>query len=288
MRNLLATGALWLSRLSGPQFPQHLFDCGPLLVDSLLHSKKLNPPIAVLTHDIDTAFGLLWAEKIASVEERFGARSCWNVVPRHCAIDYEVPNRLLDHLAGCGHEIGLHGIWHTNCEAFLPQDVLSREFELLSEIRSRYAINAYRGPSWYRTAPMFDVLNEFFDIDLTALDIDLACPGGRGGVGLARPFRIRSRLIELPCTLPFEAPLLIGPRTSSFVDFWRPKIDLLRRIGGMLVVNSHPDPNYLGNPKMIVEYESLLKLLSEQGWQFLLPRDINQYWDGTSALKASQ
>jgi len=93
-------------------------------------------------------------------------------------------------------------------------------------------------------------------------------------VGVVRPFRIRPELVELPCTLPFEAPLLIGRRFDSLVSFWRPKIDLLKRAGGVVVVNTHPDPNYLGNLTMMAEYRALLTFLADDGWLFKLPREI--------------
>ena len=121
---------------------------------------------------------------------------------------------------------------------------------------------------------MFDVLADYFDADLTTLDIDLVCPAGPGGVGVAQPFRIRPKLIEIPCTLPFEAPLFLGARPRSLVEFWRPKIEMLRRAGGLVVVNTHPDPNYLGNAAMLAEYRELLELLVVEGWSFKLPREI--------------
>ena len=226
--------------------------------------------MAVLTHDIDTAAALAFVDAIARIEEQVSARSCWNVVPRH----YNIDHAQLERLVSAGHEIGLHGIWHTNREAFLPRETLTRELDALAGLRSRFAIRTYRGPSWYRTEVMFDVLESYFDTDLTTLDIDLLCPGGPGGVGVARPFRIRPELVELPCTLPFEAPLLIGTRPDSLVSFWRPKIDLLKRAGGVVVVNSHPDPNYLGNPTMMAEYRALLTFLADDGWLFKLPREI--------------
>ena len=271
-RNALATLVLSANKARAATFPAQLVDCGPLLVITLLDGDAARPtaPVAVLTHDIDTAAALGFVDGIATAEEEVSARSCWNVVPRHYNIDYAQ----LERLAGAGHEIGLHGIWHTNREAFLPREALTRELDALADLRSRFAIRTYRGPSWYRTEAMFDVLESYFNTDLTTLDIDLLCPGGPGGVGVARPFRIRPELVELPCTLPFEAPLLIGTRPDSLVSFWRPKIDLLKRAGGVVVVNSHPDPNYLGNPTMMAEYRALLTFLADDGWLFKLPREI--------------
>jgi peptidoglycan/xylan/chitin deacetylase (PgdA/CDA1 family) len=268
VRNALASLLLRLSKPRTEGFPTHLNDCGPLLLTGLLEERP-STHVAVLTHDIDTALALAWIDGIAEAEEAVGARSCWNVVPRH----YEIDHSQLGRLAERGHEIGLHGIWHTNQEAFLG-DALAREFDALGELRQRYAMRTYRGPSWYRTQSMYDVLEDYFDIDLSALDTDLLCPGGPGGVGLAQPFHIRPRLVELPCTVPFEAPLLVGPRPAHIVEFWKPKIRLLKQLGGIVVVNTHPDPNYLGNPVMLAAYKALLDLLARDGWTFRLPREI--------------
>jgi peptidoglycan/xylan/chitin deacetylase (PgdA/CDA1 family) len=271
IRNAVAALVLARRKHRGPKFPAELCDCGPLLVMALLEGNATRDtlPLAVLTHDIDSAAGWKWVESIAAIEAAVGARSCWNVVPRHYPIDYAQ----LERLAVAGHEIGLHGIWHTNREAFLGE-ALAQELESLADFRSCFAIRTYRSPSWYRTQAMYDVLASYFDTDLSTLDVDLLCPGGPGGVGFARAFEIRSGLIELPCTLPFEAPLLIGPPPDRLVDFWRPKIELLQRAGGLVVVNTHPDPNYLGNAERLVDYRDLLTLLVESGWRFRLPRDV--------------
>jgi hypothetical protein len=272
VRNVLATLVLSLSKARAATFPAQLLDCGPLLVIALLDgdAARQTPPVAVLTHDIDTAAALPFVDGIAAAEKEISAHSCWNFVPRN----YKFDDAQLERLASAGHEIGLHGIWHTNREAFLPREALARELDALADLRSRFAIRTYRGPSWYRTEAMFDVLEGYFDTDLTTLDTDLLCPGGPGGVGIARPFLIRPDLVELPCTLPFEAPLLMGPRLDSLVSFWRPKIEMLKRAGGMVVVNTHPDPNYLGNPSMMAEYRALLAFLTDDGWLFKLPREI--------------
>ena len=270
LRNALAAAALARGKTRG--FPAQLRDCGPLILSALFaqDTSENQGPLAVLTHDIDTARGFDWIEAVAAVDESVGAKACWNIVPRH----YPINETTLSWLAGRGHEIGLHGIWHTNREAFLKPSEMACELDNLADFRNRFKIRSYRGPSWYRTAAMFDVLAGYFDTDLTTLDIDLVCPGGAGGVGTAQAFRIRPTLVEIPCTLPFEAPMVVGPRPQSLAEFWRPKVHLLKNARGMAVVNTHPDPNYLGNESMLVEYRSLLTLLVETGWTFKLPREI--------------
>ncbi len=139
VRNALASALLPLARSRGGGFPAQLHDYGPLLISLLLNDSngRGGPPVAVLTHDIDTAAGLQWVKVIAEVERAIGARACWNVVPRHYRLDYGQ----LDWLVEAGHEIGLHGIWHTNREAFLPGDEFRHELDRLAALRSRFAIS---------------------------------------------------------------------------------------------------------------------------------------------------
>jgi hypothetical protein len=271
-RNAMAGLLLALTRPRAGGFPAQLRDCGPLLISLLVdaNSAVRETPVAVLTHDIDTGSGQRWIKAIADAERVVGARSCWNIVPRH----YRIDDVQLEWLADAGHEIGLHGIWHTNREAFLQRDQLRSELDSIADLRGRFAISTYRGPSWYRTSAMFDVIADYFNTDMTTLDVDLVCPAGPGGVGVARPFHIRPKLVEIPCTLPFEAPLVVGVRPQSLAEFWRPKVELLRRAGGLVVVNTHPDPNYLGNAAILAEYKALLALLAAEGWSYKLPREI--------------
>ena len=244
--------------------------CEILLTVCEMPKKQSNHPIVVLTHDIDTKDGLIWIRRIAQMEEEHGLRSSWNVVPKSYLIDKD----LLHDLKARGHEIGLHGIWHNNQEAFLSREILHQEFSKLQPLISEFRIRGYRGPSWYRTRVMFDVLAKFFEYDSSCLDNDFICPGGSGGVGMIRPFRIRDELVEIPCTLPFEAPLFLAHSSDSMLGYWLPKIKWIRNVGGLLVVNTHPDPNYLGNEQMLKVYQSLLDYLNQEGWQGMLPHEI--------------
>jgi len=247
--------------------------CEILLTACGVSEKKRSAPILALTHDIDTKPGFPWISRIAKIEEMYGFRSSWNLVPK----SYDIDRPILHELKSKGHEIGLHGIWHNNQEAFLPKDRLHYELSTVQPLINEFEIMGYRGPSWYRTRSMFDVLERFFEYDTTCLDNDFVCPGGRGGVGMIRPFRIRDELVEIPCTLPFEAPLFFGHSSNSILQYWLPKIKWIKNTGGILVVNTHPDPNYLGNERMLKVYESFLAYLVKEDWKWMLPREIIKY-----------
>jgi peptidoglycan/xylan/chitin deacetylase (PgdA/CDA1 family) len=261
-----------LPRGANDQYPVTPLNCGPeILLSAVEHSRQSRSDLrVVLTHDVDTAEGLANCNYVADAEERQGFRSSWHVV----ADRYPLDRTKLHDLSGRGHEIGLHGLWHNNREAFLDRYRLRAELKKMASFLDEFSIRGYRGPSWYRTSRMLDVLEDFFDYDLTCADADFMCPGGPGGVGITRPFWIRPHLLEIPCTLPYEPPMVTRRWTDDLLEFWRPKITFLRRSGGLLVVNTHPDLNYLGDPKVMRQYERLLQFLKDEEWHSILPREL--------------
>lgn len=254
-------------------FPVSQHNCGCeilLTLYSSIGNLQSKSPLLMLTHDVETKYGFAWIERIAKIEEKFGFRSLWNIVPKRYHINKNILYNLLKH----DNEIGMHGIWHNGKEAFLSEKQLRDEFSNLKSFKEEFKINGYRSPAWLRTKKMYDVLSDYFAYDLSCLDNDLMCPAGNGGVGLGRPFRFKSGLVEFPCTLPFEYPLYLDFSAERLIKYWRPKIDFIKNFNGMLLVTTHPDPNYLGNTKMIAIYEKLLGILADEGWRARLPRDI--------------
>ncbi|MBF0216879.1 MAG: hypothetical protein HQL30_07810 [Candidatus Omnitrophica bacterium] len=251
-------------------FPFSMFNAGCEILFSLFGNDSPTNgamPSLVLTHDVESAGGLLRVQEIAGIEETYGFKSSWNIIPKRDAIDM----KKIAAIAETGHEIGLHGIWHNNREAFLAEDEMRSQFRSIAPFIREFSVTGYRSPAWNRTTRMFKVLSEFFVYDSSCLDLDLMSLSGNGGVGFMRPLILDSGLIELPCTLPFEVPLYYGIRPEDLIAYWAPKIDLVRNVKGMLLVNTHPEPNYLGTKKMMRVYGKLLSRLSKEGWKPELP-----------------
>ena len=86
------------------------------------------------------------------------------LVPRHYRLDYAQ----LDWLVAAGHEIGLHGIWNTNREAFQPRDEFRHELDGLARSARTVCdfgrIEVRRGTARRRCS---DALADYFDADLT-------------------------------------------------------------------------------------------------------------------------
>ncbi len=275
IRNLIATAITKLRDYTGHAnnaFPVSLFNCGCEILLGVCNARwdfGFDFPVLVLTHDIDSQDGFLWIEKIAKIEESLGVRSYWDVVPKKYNIKKDILHKLLNN----GHEIGLHGLWHDNSEAFLTEEKLRSELSSVNPLINEFSMKGYRAPSWFRTQTMYSVLSEFFSYDLSCLDIDLFA-AGNGGVGFMRPFRMENGLIELPCTLPFENPIFWNVTPEKLLEFWKPKIDFIKASGGMVLINTHPDPYYSGNDTMIDCYKKLLELLIAQGFQAKLPIEV--------------
>ena len=213
----------------------------------------------ILTHDVDTKSGLKWVEEIARLEMEYGFRSLWNVVGHRYKIDYSI----LDRLEANGFEIGLHGYNHDNRDAFLPESELRYRLNKCGDFLRRYRVKSFRSPSWFRSETLFSVLKDYFQYDYSYLDTDVLCPGGNGGCLWTKTFSLFAGLTHIPTTLPFEAPLFFGCATEQLVEFWKPKVAWLKSCGGNIVINTHPEPHYSGNIRMLKAYGELLALLKD-------------------------
>ncbi len=210
----------------------------------------------ILTHDIDTRLGFKSVKQTAEIELAHGFRSTWHVVGQGDPLDYAV----LDWLVERGCRIGLHGYNHDNRLAFLPVNHIRRRLDACHDLIERYDIRSFRSPSWFRSDALFQVLRDYGMVDYSRLDTDRSCPGGVGGCLWTKRFELDG-LTHVPTTVPFEDPLYWGRSAEQLVDFWLPKIAWLRACGGNIVVNTHPDPQFSGNTKMLRAYDQLLTAL---------------------------
>ncbi len=211
----------------------------------------------VLTHDVDTSAGYRWVKQTAELELAYGFQSVWNVVGQVPSTHFPVLDWLVDH--GCS--IGLHGYNHDNKLAFLAPEQIRRRLDACRPLIERYDIRCFRSPSWFRSDALFKVLADYVTVDYSRLDTDRSCPGGVGGCLWTKPFTLNG-LTHVPTTVPFEDPLYWGHTPEQLVDFWRPKVDWLHACGGGIVVNTHPEPQFSGNARMLDAYARFLELLA--------------------------
>jgi peptidoglycan/xylan/chitin deacetylase (PgdA/CDA1 family) len=221
----------------------------------------------VLTHDVETAEGMRRIDEIARLEEEFGFRSSWNIVP----YKYPVDRGQLRDLAARGFEIGVHGFNHDG-KLFSSKAEFDRRVPGINAAVAEFGAVGFRAPMVHRNLAWLQALDIEYDASCFDVDPFQAMPGG---VGVAWPF-VAGRFVELPYTLPQDHTLFIalGERSGRI---WSEKLAYVAKLRGMAMLITHPD--YLNSCARIDVYRRLLVELREVSalW-YALPRDVAAWW----------
>lgn len=214
----------------------------------------------VLTHDLDSKLGQRNTLDFVKIAEQHGFRATCFVVGDLYCLDFDI----LDDLAARGHEIGLHGARHDCRFAFMSEDAMRHRLDACAILIERYGVRGFRSPWLMRTDRMFSVLGERFAYDSSACDTSRGSPRRKGnGCCTVFPF-VRHGIVELPITLPMDAALIYGGFTPSrIVDVWKRKVEWIRRVGGMAMLCTHPEPHFSARPDMLSAYEGFLAWLAD-------------------------
>lgn len=221
----------------------------------------------VLTHDVETKAGMKSVDQLARLEEQYGLRSAWNIIP----YKYRIDNGFLADLKQRGHEIGVHGYNHDG-RLFESQRTFRRRTGPINRALEQFRSSGFRAPMVHRNLNWLQALE--IDYDASCFDVDpfQAMAGGVGGVW---PF-FAGKFVELPYTLPQDHTLLVSLGESS-PRIWIEKLAYLRRLAGMATLITHPD--YLDTPQRLDVYRAFLEHLVEQSdcWM-ALPREVATWW----------
>ncbi|SMP68471.1 Polysaccharide deacetylase [Neorhodopirellula lusitana] len=222
---------------------------------------------AVLTHDVETQEGMDSIDKLAALEEEYGFRSAWNVVP----YKYKVDSGLLADLKQRGHEIGVHGYNHDG-RLFESRQTFTRRTDGINQAIKSFGSSGFRSPMAHRNLEWLQDLD--IDYEASCFDFDpfQAMAGGVGGVW---PF-IAGKFVELPYTLPQDHTLIVSLGEST-PRVWIDKLAYLRQLAGMAMVITHPD--YLNSPQRLDIYREFLEYLTglSNCW-CALPNEIAAWW----------
>jgi len=221
----------------------------------------------VLTHDVETAAGLRNVNAICEIEEEFGFRSSWNIVPHK----YRIDQGLIDDLRQRGFEIGIHGYNHDG-KLFWSEAVFRQRARAINEAIERYRAVGFRAPMAHRNLHWMQQLNIEYDSSCFDVDPFQAMPGG---IGSFWPV-VAGRFVELPYTLPQDHTLLIGLGETSD-RIWVDKLSFIKRHSGIALMLTHPD--YLDTARRRDLYRGFLeKVRDGADYWHALPRDIARWW----------
>jgi len=220
-----------------------------------------------LTHDIEGPEGWSRVLQIAEMEESFGLRSAWYVVPHLYKIDYG----LVDELRQRGHEVGIHGYNHDG-RLFLSRGIFRRRVPHINAAARAFSASGFRAPMVHRNLNWMQELD--FDYDASCFDIDPFQPMS-GGVGGFWPF-IVGKLVELPYTLPQDHTLMVTLGQPA-CETWLKKLAVIKRFSGLAMLITHPD--YLNSADRMDQYRQFCEQVAADSdkWS-AVPRDVATWW----------
>ncbi len=225
----------------------------------------------VLTHDIDSAEGLTnLVTKFLPAEESLGARSTNYVVP--CA--WRLDRGLMREVMARGHEIGVHGYDHSNTTPFAAAEERARR--LAREFADQYGARGYRAPSLLRTRALLRDVASRYTYDSSIPTAGGLFPTPNNGCATARPFTVEN-VLELPISLPRDGMMkFLGYKPDEILRYWKECADLIARARGVVVLLTHCEQRFSGEPRMLDAYRRFIDFVREHSDRFAFssPADV--------------
>ena len=235
----------------------------------------------VLTHDVESAAGLMQCRQVIDMEARFGLCSSFNLVPERYAVPPSVRESIMQ--AGC--EIGVHGLKHDG-RLYRSRSMFNSRAARINGYLKEWGAAGFRSPAMHHNLDWLHALDVLYDA--STFDVDpfepqpdgvttifpFWVPDGRGG-GYA----------ELPYTLPQDSSLFIMMHERT-IEMWKRKLDWIVEQGGMALVIVHPDymdferDTARGERYPAAWYEAFLKYVTTRyagAYWHGLPRDLATY-----------
>ncbi len=225
----------------------------------------------VLTHDVEEQEGFNLIPKLIELEEKYGFKSSWNIVP----YKYKIDEGILNLIRNEGHEIGIHGYNHDG-KLYYSEKIFNKRAPYINEAIKKYSAVGFRSPMVHRNLIWLQKLNIEYDASCFDYDPFQPFPGGTGSIW---PF-IAGRFVELPYTLPQDHTMFYVLKQKD-ISIWKNKVDWIIKNNGMVLTLTHPD--YLKVKKHFEMYEQLLQYLKaiNDAW-FCLPRELTTFWRSLS------
>jgi peptidoglycan/xylan/chitin deacetylase (PgdA/CDA1 family) len=234
--------------------------------------RAAGPAPVLLTHDLDSPEGLERAvRQFLPLEEEFGARSVNFVVP--CA--WPIDAGLLRELRRRGHEVGIHGYDHANRTAFADPVERRRRLDAGRRALDGYGVQGYRAPSLLRTAGLLCDLAGLYRYDSSIPTSGGLFPVPNNGCASARPFEIEG-IVEIPLSLPRDGSLrFLGHSPREVGDLWVSCADRVATSSGVVVLLTHCESRFSGNPEMLAAYRRFLGHVAESDrFRWARPADV--------------
>jgi peptidoglycan/xylan/chitin deacetylase (PgdA/CDA1 family) len=235
-------------------------------INNLKYNKK-NECAIVLTHDVEEQSGFDFIPKVIELEEKYGFKSSWNIVP----YKYKIDEGIIKLIRDAGHEIGIHGYNHDG-KLYYSEKIFNYRVKYINDAIKKYGAVGFRSPQVHRNLIWLQKLDIEYDASCFDYDPFQPFPGGTGSIW---PF-IAGKFVELPYTLPQDHTLFYVLKQKD-ITIWRKKADWVAKNHGVILTLTHPD--YLKEKNHLEMYEELLMYLKNfhKAW-YCLPKELAKWW----------
>ena len=221
----------------------------------------------ILTHDVETQKGYDFIPEVIALEQVYGFRGSWNLVPYKYKLHPEITELIIE----TGNEIGIHGYNHDGTLYYSEQRFMRRA-AYINEALRKYGAVGFRSPQVHRNLRWLQHLDILYDASCFDYDPYQPFPGGTGSIW---PF-MAGRFVELPYTVPQDHVLFYTVKKKD-ISIWKEKVKWLTANHGMVLTLTHPD--YLQEKDHLKRYEEFLAYLTEipNAWH-CLPREMAEWY----------
>jgi hypothetical protein len=226
---------------------------------------------AVMTHDVETAEGRDFCDRLMDVDDSFGIKGSFQVVPER---RYDVPQSYLGRIVQRGFEVNVQDLNHDG-RLFDKYDEFKRRTKAINEYASAFQARGFRSAILYRNVQWLNSLR--FDYDMSIPNVAHLDPQ-RGGCCTVFPYFVGD-ILEIPVTVTQDYTLFHILRDYS-LDLWKEQTGRILAQHGVMNFIVHPD--YVTQDKEMQVFKGLLAYLADlranSGLWTPLPRELNDWW----------
>lgn len=239
------------------------------------------PGCAMVTHDIEGAEGAAFCGGLMDLDDSFGVRSAFQVVPDAPWSSNGDTRQLVEQVKRRGFEVNVHDLSHDG-HLFRDSDLFLRRADDINARGREFGSRGFRSGAMYRRQDWFVGLD--FSYDMSVPNVAHLEPQ-RGGCCTVMPHFL-GHVLELPLTTAQDYTLfhVLGDYSTRL---WQEQIDRILEQNGLVSFITHPD--YLLEPRARDVYKDLLCLLvalsAERGVWIALPSAIDEWWRSRREMK---
>lgn len=191
----------------------------------------------VLTHDVEGTRGLERRTALMNLDEKYGFRSAFYLVPEG---GYTVDEAVLRSIRERGFEVGVHDLKHDG-RLFSSRKTFSSSIHKINGYLRAWKAAGFRAAFMRHNVDWVHALE--IEYDASTFDTDPFEPQP-DGIGTIHPQWMPGidggGYVTMPYTLSQDSTVFLLLENTS-IDLWKKKTDWVVEHGGMVLLDAHPD-----------------------------------------------